>query len=101
MERMGVCTKASSPWGSPLHLTQKTDGTWRPCGDYRRLSMATEPDHYPLPNIVDLTASIGQSRVFSKLDLLKCYFQVHCTTVSAMTLKRSTGDEGVFGGLED
>ena len=29
-----------------------------------------------MPNIADLTASIGQSRVFSELDLLKGYFQV-------------------------
>jgi hypothetical protein len=29
-----------------------------------------------MPNIMDLTNSIGKSRVFSKLDLLKVYFQV-------------------------
>ena len=76
MESMGVCSKAASPWASPLHMTQKQDGTLRPCGDYRRLNLVTEPDHYPMPNIEDLTASIGKARVFSKLDLLKGYFQV-------------------------
>ena len=76
MERMGVCTKASSPWASPLHMTKKSDGTWRPCGDYRRLNLVTEPDHYPMPNITDLTSNIGDARIFSKLDLLKGYFQV-------------------------
>ena len=73
---MGVCSKAASPWASPLHMTPKKDGTWRPCGDYRRLNLVTEPDHYTMPNIFDLTSSIGTSRVFSKLDLLKGYFQV-------------------------
>ena len=51
MERMGICSKASSPWASPLHMVHKSDGSWRPCGDYRRLNLITEPDHYPLPNI--------------------------------------------------
>ena len=76
MEQMGICTKGASPWASPLHMTPKADGTWRPCGDYRRLNMTTEADHYPMPNMADLTASIGKARVFSKLDLLKGYFQV-------------------------
>jgi len=76
MERMGICSKAASPWASPLHLTEKQDGTLRPCGDYRRLNLVTEPDHYPTPNIADLTSTIGGARVFSKLDLLKGYFQV-------------------------
>jgi hypothetical protein len=57
-------------------LTTKTDGSVRPCGDYRRLNLVTEPDHYPMPNIADLIATIGQARVFSKLDLLTGYFQV-------------------------
>ena len=76
MERIGICSKAASPWASPLHKVLKPDGSWRPCGDYRRLNLITEPDHYPMPNIADLTNSIGKSCVFSKLDLLKGYFQV-------------------------
>ncbi|XP_068246509.1 uncharacterized protein [Palaemon carinicauda] len=41
MERMGICKKPSSPWSSPLHMAKKHDGTWRPCGDYRRLNLIT------------------------------------------------------------
>ena len=50
--------------------------------------MAAEPDQYSMPNIADLTASNGQSRVFSKLDLLKCYFRVpvHQDDVSKTTI---------------
>ena len=73
---MGVYSKAATPWASPLHMTPKKDGTWRPCGDYRRLNLITEPDHYAMPNISDLTSSVSTSRVFSKLDLLKGYFQM-------------------------
>lgn len=76
MERMGICSKSASPWASPLHMVPKSDGSWRPCGDYRRLNLITEPDHYPMPNISDLTNGIGKACVFTKLDLLKGYFQV-------------------------
>ena len=76
MEKMGVCSKAATPWAPPLHMTPKMDGTWRPCGDYKRLNLITEPEHYAMPNVTDLTSSIFTLRVFSKLDLLKGYFQV-------------------------
>ena len=73
---MGLCKKASSPWASPLHMVKKPDGSWRPCGDYRRLNVKTEPDHYPLPNIADITNELDGAKYFTKLDLLKGYFQV-------------------------
>lgn len=76
MESMGICQKASSPWSSPLHIVTKKDGSLRPCGDYRRLNMITEADHYPLPNISDVTSYLHGASFFSKLDLLKGYFQV-------------------------
>ncbi|XP_037787747.1 uncharacterized protein LOC119583347 [Penaeus monodon] len=53
----------------------KKDGFLRPCGDYRCLDMPMEPDHYLLPNIADVTSSTAP-RFFSKLDLLKGYYQV-------------------------
>ena len=76
MVRMGVCERGSSPWASPLHMVKKADGTWRPCGDYRKLNNVTTADRYPMPNIADITNVIGDATVFSKLDLLKAYFQV-------------------------
>ena len=76
MEALGICQKASSPWSSPLHMVTKKDGSLRPCGDYRRLNMMTEPDHYPTPNISDVTSFLHGAQFFSKLDLLKGYFQV-------------------------
>ena len=76
MERQGICQKASSPWASPLHIVEKSDGTLRPCGDYRRLNNVTEPDHYPLPNISDITSYLNGASIFSKLDMTKGYYQV-------------------------
>ena len=75
METMGICQKASSPWASPLHIVTKKDDSLCPCDDYRRLNMVTEPDHYPLPNIADVTTYLHGAKIFSKLDLLKGYYQ--------------------------
>ena len=76
MEKMRVCPRAPSQWASILHMVKKADGTWRPCGDYRRLNLVIDPDHYPMPNIHDFTSYMGNASIYSKLDLLKGYFQV-------------------------
>jgi hypothetical protein len=57
-------------------MVMKPDGSWRPCGDYRRLNLATTPDTYPLPNIQDLSARLGGCTIFSKLDLRKGFYQI-------------------------
>ena len=76
MESAGIIRPSDSPWASPLHLVPKPDGTWRPTGDYRRLNNATVPDRYPLPNIQDFTANLKGRKFFSKMDLVKGYYQV-------------------------
>ena len=76
IETMGICQKTSIPLASPLHIITKKDGSLCPCSDYRRLNMVTEPDHDPLPNITDITTYLHGAKIFSKLDLLKGYYQV-------------------------
>ena len=76
LEKEGVVQRSSSPWSSPLHMVKKADGSWRPCGDYRRLNMVTVPDAYPLPNMLDFQQHAAGCTVFSKIDLRKGYHQV-------------------------
>jgi hypothetical protein len=76
LERDGIVRRSDSPWASPLHMVRKADGSWRPCGDYRRLNGVTVPDTYPLPNMMDFTARIGGCKIFSKIDLRKGYHQI-------------------------
>ena len=72
----GIIRRSNSQWSSPLHLVKKPDGTWRPCGDYRRLNDITVPDRYTIPRIQDVTSILHGTTIYSKLDLVKAYFQV-------------------------
>jgi len=76
LEKEGIVRRSSSPWSSPLHMVPKSDGTWRPCGDFRRLNLVTVPDSYPLPNMQDFSLQAAGCTIFSKIDLRKGYHQV-------------------------
>jgi hypothetical protein len=57
-------------------MVPKKDGSWRPCGDYRRLNLVTTQDKYPLPNMQDLSNGLHGCNVFSKIDIVKGYHQI-------------------------
>lgn len=76
----GICQPSKSPWASPLVMKQKTDKTWRPCGNYRALNAVTIPDRYPVPHIQDLSINLHGKTIFSKLDLEKAYHQIPMNT---------------------
>jgi hypothetical protein len=54
----------------------KPDGSWRPCGDYRRLNLVTTKDSYPLPNMANFAKRLEGCVIFSKVDLRKGYHQI-------------------------
>ncbi len=76
LEKDGIVRRSDSPWSSPLHMVRKADGTWRPCGDFRRLNMVTVADSYPLPNMLDFPGKAAGCTIFSKIDLRKGYHQI-------------------------
>lgn len=74
--QQGLIRPSKSPWASPLHMVPKADGSWRPCGDYRRLNAITKPDRYPVPHLSSLKSKLHGAKIFSKLDLVKAFHQI-------------------------
>ena len=76
MMDMGIIRPSNSSWSSPLHIVPKPDGSFRPCGDYRRVNDVTDMDRYPIPHIQDFTSNLAGRSVFSKVDLVRGYHQI-------------------------
>ena len=76
MEKDGVIQKSNSPWGSPILLVPKPDGTWRFCIDFRRLNRNTVTDAYPLPRMEDILQRAGGHEWYSAVDERSGYWQI-------------------------
>ena len=64
-----------SPWGTPVLLGKKKDGTMRLWVDYRQLNKVTIKNKYLLPRIDDLMHQLVGACVFSKIELRSSYHQ--------------------------
>ncbi|KAG1123638.1 hypothetical protein G6F42_010358 [Rhizopus arrhizus] len=72
----GLLKVQFSQWGSQVRPVDKPDGSMRVCGNYIAVNAVTKPIKYPFPNIHYLLQSVGQAKIFSKLDLAQGYFQI-------------------------
>ena len=72
----GLIQPSTSPYGAPVLMVPKPDGTWRVCVDYRMLNKLTIKNQYPLPRIDDLLDKLHGAIVFTSIDLQSGYFQI-------------------------
>jgi len=61
-----VCSE--SPYGAPILLVPKHDGSLRLCINYRNLNKLTILNKYPLPLMDELRDRVDGANVFTKLD---------------------------------
>ena len=76
LEMMEIIEKSNSPWSSPVVPIRKVDGGLRLCIDYRKVNSVTKPEKFPMPNLSDSIYSAHNIKFFSKIDLVKGYYQV-------------------------
>ena len=67
--KKGYIRPSKSPQTSPVFFVGKKDGGKRMVMDYRRLNKQIIKNNYPLPLITDLVDSMGNKRIFTKMDL--------------------------------
>ena len=74
--QLGIVVPSTSPWASPVVPVPKKDGSVRVCIDYRKLNSVTESDPYYMTTLEEILERVGNSRIMSKLDLAKGFYQV-------------------------
>jgi len=75
--RKGYIRPSKSPQTSPVFFVGKKDGGKHMVMDYCRLNKQTVKNNYPLPLITDLVNSMGNKKLFTKMDLQWGYNNVY------------------------
>ena len=73
---LGIVVPSSSPWASPVVPVPKKDGSVRVCIDYRKLNEVTTADPYYMASMEEILERVGGSKIISKIDLCKGFYQV-------------------------
>ena len=73
---LGIAVPSVSAWASPVVPVPKPDGSIHVCVDYRKLNSITQGDPYYMATLDEILERVSSSRVMSKLDLAKGFYQV-------------------------
>lgn len=71
-----VPSSASAPWGAPVLVVRKRDGSLRMDIDYRQLNKVTINNERPLPRNDDFLYQLQGAICFRKIDLRSSYHQL-------------------------
>ena len=76
LKALDIIEFSNSQWSSPIVPVRKKDGQLRLCVDYRKVNSVTKEQKFPMPNLSDSIYAAHNMNYFSKLDLIKGYYQV-------------------------
>ncbi len=81
LHEVGLIQPSSSDFVVAIVMPTKKDfvGLWiekRMCGDYRPLNLVTPQDKYPMPILEELFDNIGDSNIFTIVDLKQGFNQI-------------------------
>ena len=71
-----IIQPSNSPWGAPVLLVDKKNGSKRLVVDYRRLNEHIIPSSFPLPLIDDLLSMLHGAKYFTTVDLSNGFFHL-------------------------
>lgn len=81
----------NSKWASPIVIVPKQDGNIRLCIDCKvTVNRFVQMEHYPLPKVEDIFASLSNSKVFCVIDLKGAYQQIKLSENSRELLTINT-----------
>jgi hypothetical protein len=77
----GIIVESNSPWNSPILVMLKRVGAegvqnWRLVVDFRRLHEKTIGDAHFLPDIMEISDQLLESKYFTCLDMVTGYHQI-------------------------
>ena len=95
MHEAGIIEPSDSPWGSPVLLVSKPDGTKRFCIDYRELNSITSMTSFPLPSLDEILDTVAEQHptLWTSLDLKSGYWQTRLDPATADRTAFEAGGE--------
>src|SRR3984885_5176657 len=76
MLQSGIIERSDSAYAAPLVVVKKADGTNRLCCNYKQLNKLTVFDPEPMMANDDIFVKLSGSKIFSKFDFCKGYWQI-------------------------
>lgn len=81
----GIIRPSKSPYNSPVWIVPKKEDAsgekkYRIVIDYRKLNSVTISDRYPIPEVNDILANLGDNRYFTIIDLKSGFHQIPLKT---------------------
>ena len=79
MLQVRIISRTYSKWASSLHVVEKLDQSYRPCGDYPILSNITTRAAFSISHLFNFVNNLKGYKIFSKIGLYQTYHRIPVT----------------------